>query len=800
MRHITRWSTQRQAADYAAFFLTLLFSLSFAATTGAASAAPVTTPVAFPSALTRLPALIDSDLRASGIPGAVVLIGTPQENLFEQSFGARAIVPAAEPMTSDTLFDLASLTKVIATTTAVLQLVERDRLHLDAPVARYWPEFAQHGKAAITVRQLLTHFSGLRADLPVPKRNAWHGYREVMRALEQLDVKHAPGSAYLYSDVNFLALGELVRRISGEDLASYAQRHIFDPLQMRDTRFLPPSEWRTRIAPTLADADGQLRGIVHDPVARRMDGIAGHAGLFGSAADLARFARMLLNDGELDGVRILKPESIAAMRAPQSPPAASPLVKNKMRGLGWDLAAPFAPNRLALPPLGAYGHTGYTGTSLWIDPVNRLFSIVLTNRVHPNDKARIQVLRDDIATAIGDALMPVSTAAIAAALPSTPLLALDSDVHTGLDVLADLDFAPLTGKRIGLITNHSGRDRHGVSAIDLLRSNKNLKLVALFSPEHGLEGLSDERVASGLDLRSQLPVHSLYGKTLRPTPTMLKDIDVLVFDIQDAGARFYTYISTLGYAMEAAAAAGIDFYVLDRPNPIGANIVQGPLLDEDLRSFTAYFPLPVRHGMTVAELARLFNVENRIGARLRVIPMRGYRRDLWFDQTGLAWINPSPNLRSLAETALYPGIAMVEGANVSVGRGTKKPFELVGAPWVDGVKLARYLRHREIAGATFRAVRFTPDSSLYAGRLCHGVRIELADRLALDSPQLGIELASALQRLYPAQFDLKATTGMIGSRAVVEAIRRGDDPRDIATQWHVALQEFMRRRQPFLLY
>jgi uncharacterized protein YbbC (DUF1343 family)/CubicO group peptidase (beta-lactamase class C family) len=764
-------------------------------TAGAEGAPPLQNPAAF----TRLPDLVTRDLREGQIPGAVILIGSPEQVLFSQSFGSRALLPNAEAMTTDTLFDLASLTKVIATTTAVLQLVESSRLQLDKSVAQYWPAFAQNGKDTITVRQLLTHYSGLRADLPLPTKQPWQGYREAMARIEQLDLKSPPGSTYLYSDVNFLALGELVQRISGESLADYCEHHIFAPLQMRETRFLPPDAWRERIAPTLADQHGQLRGIVHDPTARRMGGIAGHAGLFASAADLSRFARMLLNDGELDGARILKPETIASMQAPQSPAG-----KEKLRGLGWDLAAPFAPNRLALPMLGAFGHTGYTGTSLWIDPINRLYSIILTNRVHPNDRAKIQSLREDIAVTVGDAVAPVSSAAIAHNLTATPLLDKRPDVATGvatgLDVLANQQFGPLTGKRVGLITNHSGRDQNGVSTVDLLRTSKTVKLVALFSPEHGLEGILDNRVDSGIDARSQLPVYSLYGKTLRPTPDMLKNIDALVFDIQDAGARFYTYISTMGYAMEAAANAGIDFYVLDRPNPIGAHRIQGPMLDADLKSFTAYFELPVSHGMTVAELARLFNIENHINARLRVVPMQGYRRDLWFDQTGLNWVNPSPNLRSLVETILYPGVAIIEGANVSVGRGTQKPFELFGAPWIDGVKLARYLRQRKINGVTFTPVRFTPTASLYQGKLCHGVRINLVDREQLDAPLLGIELASALQRFYAERFDLNAVTGMIGSRSVVEAIRRGDDPRTIAQSWQTALFDFEQMRKKYLLY
>lgn len=758
-----------------------------------AIAAPVN-----PNALSQLPAQIERDLREGNIPGAVVSIGRPDQVLFQQAFGDRALLPVRERMTTDTIFDLASLTKVICTTTAVLQLVEQNQLALDTPVAHYWPEFANNGKGAVTLRHLLTHYSGLRPDISMYP--AWHGYQSALRLIEKEKLAQAPGTAYVYSDINFEVLGELVRRTSGTGLASYCKQHIFIPLHMRQTRFRPPASWRAQIAPTEWDKQAQLRGEVHDPAAQRMGGIAGHAGLFSTVADLSRFARMLLNHGELDGVRILQPQSVQWLFTPQSPEG-----KERLRGLGWDLAAPFAPNRLALPTLGAFGHTGYTGTSLWIDPIHQLYSIILSNRVHPDDRAKISNLRDDVATTLGDALAPVSEKNIANALAvsthsAVHLLNVHSTISTGIDVLENQRFASLAGKRIGLITNQSGRDHDGNTTVDLFRKTKSLKLVALFSPEHGLDGTQDIRIDSSTDNASKLPVYSLYGKTLRPTPAMLKGIDVLVFDIQDAGARFYTFISTLGYAMEAAAAAGIDFYVLDRPNPIGAHRVQGPLLDADLKSFTGYFSLPVSHGMTTGELARLFNRENAINARLRVIPMQGYHRDLWFDQTGLDWINPSPNLRSLTAAALYPGVAIVEGANVSVGRGTSKPFELMGAPWIDGVTLSRYLHKRNIRGVDFKAVKFTPASSLYQGKRCHGVKFIITDREALDAPLLGVEIASALQRLYPQQFDLKGITGMIGSRAVVEAIRRNDDPSAIAKSWEGNLKNFVQMREKYLLY
>ena len=735
-----------------------------------------------------------TQVRTGKIPGAVILVGSDDRVVYRKAFGFRAKQPKKLPMTTATLFDLASLTKVIATTTAVMQLVEQGRLQLDDPIAKYWPAFAANGKAAITVRQALTHYSGLRPDLP---GNDWSGYRAALALIVAETPVHTPGSTYEYSDINFEVLGELVQRISGEPLDRYCQQHIFQPLGMRDTRFKPAAALRDRIAPTVYWHKKVIWGEVNDPTAFQMGGVAGHAGLFSSADDLSVFARMLLHGGSYRGATILKPDTVALMTSPQALPD-----KTRQRGLGWNLEAPNDRGNIIVPR-GFYGHTGYTGTSLWVDPVTRTFVIILTNRVYPNDTGNVAPLRNQVADIVGAAIDDGTRrlAGLAAANPSGASQARALPiVRSGLDMLASEQFAPLAGKRIGLITNQSGRDAQGRTAIELLRQTPGIRLAALFSPEHGLAGNVDEKVASGTDRKTGLPIYSLYGKTLRPTPEMLRGLDALVFDIQDAGARFYTYITTLAYAMEAASTAGIDFYVLDRPNPINADTVQGPMLDSELRSFTAYYPLPIRYGMTPGELALLFNNENHIGAKLHVIKMHGYRRDSWYDQTGLAWVNPSPNLRSLEQTALYPGVAIIEGANVSVGRGTAAPFEVFGAPWINSHKLLAYLQKRKIAGVHFLSTSFTPDTSNYHHQRCHGVRIVLDDRNQLNAPALGIEIASALHRLYPKRFQLGDTLGMIGARTTLNAIRNGEDPHTIVSSWRDPLQNFMLERARYLLY
>jgi uncharacterized protein YbbC (DUF1343 family) len=403
----------------------------------------------------------------------------------------------------------------------------------------------------------------------------------------------------------------------------------------------------------------------------------------------------------------------------------------------------------------------------------------------------------DLAAASGSGA--AFAAGIVSAAPSLAAAA-GARVLTGVDVLVAEGFAQLSGLRVGVITNQTGRDALGRRTIDLLRAAPEVRLAAIFSPEHGLNGDREGRIESAIDAASGLPVHSLYGASRRPTAGMLSSVDALVIDLQDVGARFFTYVTTMAYAMEAAAQSGLQVVVLDRPNPIGPAGVRGPMLDPALRSFTGYLAMPVQHAMTIGEVAAMFERENRVGGRLNVIAMRGYRRDLWFDQTGLAWIAPSPNLRSLDEAILYPGVALIEGTNVSVGRGTQSPFEIVGAPWIDGQALAKALNGRDLRGVRLDPVQFTPAQDPYAGRLCQGVRITLADRAAFDAPRLGVELAAALRRLHPGRFNIEGMLGNLGSRESLAALAAGEDAGAIAATWGPALRSFEALRANYLLY
>jgi len=373
-------------------------------------------------------------------------------------------------------------------------------------------------------------------------------------------------------------------------------------------------------------------------------------------------------------------------------------------------------------------------------------------------------------------------------------------VQTGLDVLESQKFAPLRGKHIGIITNHTGLDSQGKSTIELLAHAPGVQVVAIFSPEHGLGGQLDERLSSSKDPSTGLHVFSLYGETLRPTDEMLKGVDTLVFDIQDAGVRFYTYTVTMAYAMEEAAKRNIAFYVLDRPNPLGGEIIEGPMLDPDKTNFVAYFPIPVRYALTIGELAQFFNSENHINTHLHVIAMKNWHRNYFFESTGVRWIPPSPNLRTLKGSIVYPGLEILQSAGVSVGRGTEAPFEEFGAPWMDGEKVASALNAAHLPGLKFVSQPFIPVTGLYAGKRCNGVGIRIGDRGAVRSMRMGLEIAALLQKMYPQNFDVSKTIVLLGNSETVQKLAEDASPAEIVASWQASLSDYDKTRRRYLLY
>lgn len=823
----------RCLAPAAARFCALLLVLVLVALPTAAAPLTQAPPAAVGLSAARLGAmdqLIERSIAQQKLPGAVVLVARRGRIAWMKAYGARTVEPTREPMTTDTIFDMASLTKVVATATSIMILIERGQVRLSDPLSHYIPEIKGEGRDRITIELLLTHRAGYAPDFDLKER--WSGYDEAIKRLIKEPLRNQPGARFVYSDINYIALGEVVHRASGLMLDEFARRNIFQPLGMKDTGFRPPANLKARIAPTekrrgqlnyLGDSavnvgsegDQWLRGQVHDPTAYRMAGVAGHAGLFSTANDLAIFGQMILNGGQYHGVRILSPLSVAAMTRPR-------LVADDggARGLGWDINTSFSSNRGDLFPLGSFGHTGFTGTSIWIDPASQMFLIFLSNRVHPNGKGDVGPLRGQVAAIVAGAVSDNTLVAQARSQLSRYYAEViegqlrageglissrladsgEAKVLTGIDVLERDGFKQLSGLRIGLVTNHTGRDRNGKPTIDVLNQASGVRLTALFSPEHGIRGVADEKVSDSKDEQTGLPIHSLYGETRRPTPEQLKDLDALVYDIQDVGARFYTYISTLGYVMEEAARLHVPVFVLDRPNPIGGVEIEGPLADPDKLSFTSYHTIPVRHGMTVGELAQLYNQERKLGCDLRVIKMQGWQRTMWFDETNLTWVNPSPNMRSLTEATLYPGIGLLETTNVSVGRGTDTPFELIGAPWLDGAELAAYLNRRRIPGVRFVPVRFTPQSSVFKQIECRGINIIITERARFRSVLTGVEIAAALWRLNAKDWKVDAYLRLLANAESLLMIKSGSSPPEIVRSWLTQSEDFRKARARALLY
>ena len=796
-----------------AALLAIVCAASTVAAQPPAPRAASTAPAAESPRFAPIAGLVRDAIAEHQLPGAVVLIGRGDAVLYAHAFGERAILPAPEPMTEDTIFDLASLTKVVATTTSVMQLVEKGAIRLSDPVSKFIPEFARYGKGTITIRHLMTHVSGLRPDLELDAEFSG-GKEAIRRAIEEVPIAR-PGERFIYSDINFFLLGDIVERVSGVRLDRYGAAHIFGPLGMKDTMFLPRPSLARRIAPTerclplawpcSAPDAPFLRGIVHDPTARRMGGVAGHAGLFSTAADLSRFCRMLLGGGRLGDARILSAATVARMTSPATPPGMA-----DVRGLGWDIDSVYSSTRGELFPIGSYGHSGFTGTSLWLDPHSKSYVIFLSNRVHPDGKGDVIPLRAKVATVAAAALLePADVNSLPPDAWRGPVRPAERDAEraasppalAGIDVLEGEGFARLRGKRVGLLTNQTGRTTSGASTIDALFKARDVTLVALFSPEHGIRGEVDEKVASSRDDKTGLPIHSLYGETLRPTEAMLQGIDALVVDLQDIGARFYTYPTAAAYAMEEAAKRKLPVFVLDRPNPIDGFDVEGPVQDSAERRYTAYFRMPIRHGLTLGELARVFNAELKIGADLTVVPMKNWRRDEWFDETGLVWVNPSPNMRNMAAATLYPGIGAIEGTNISVGRGTDTPFEQIGAPWIDAAALAAALNARGLAGIRFYPVSFTPAAGAkLGGQACRGVFMIVTDRDRIRPVRVGLEIASALSKMYGQQFTLEEAGALFGSAATLAKVRAGDDPASIAASWGADEAKWRLMRAKYLLY
>jgi SSS family transporter len=942
---------------------------------------------------TPITTLLNTAIAAHQLPGAVVLIGHNNTIAFEHAYGDRKLAgepgltgqpTEAEPMTEDTLFDMASLTKDLATATAIMQLYEAHKItSFDDPLDHYLPAFnPTHDplRARVTLRMLLTHTSGAAPDVDL--RDPWGlaapDRAEGLRRALTTPLAAIPGTTFTYSDVNFILLGYLVEILSGQREDVYARQHIFLPLGMTDTRYLPldkacgphnvtgaaiawappprgrigmvclPDTWSTsvleRTAPTTHDDEGNAttnphfdmltRGTVHDPTARRMGGVAGHAGVFSTAHDVSLFASALLekllhNTGPFP----LQQSTLQLMTAPEQPghtpqqipaanaaeqaalageaksaggpfiagphpamsgvTAASPpttllglaphypaIPGQNLRGFGWDIDTAFSKPRGLIFPIGSFGHTGYTGTSLWMDPASDTYVILLANAVHPRDRHHpISNLRGQVATAAARALgldcpthticdaivtsgsndVLITSASTSAVFHSQTPLQEQGFVKgtipqqeesstpadhtlTGIDVLEATHFAALANlHHLALFTNQSGLDAHGHRTIDILYSltTSNVQLTTLFTPEHGLTtNLDTEHIANGTDPTTHLPIISLYGAhdaDRRPTHAQLASLDAVVIDLQDAGVRFWTYEAATSYFLEAASTEQTQYHhdlqiiLLDRPNPLGGLAVQGPLSDPGRESYINTMPLPVRHGLTLGELASYYVATHHLATHLTVVPMQHWQRSEFYAQTGLPWTNPSPNLRGPDAALRYPALGLIEYNNLSVGRGTDHPFSFFGAgipptkpststatggltdtgpptmtPWFHATEVATYLTARNIPGVTFTPTTETiaDDANHYPfhGQTIEAVRVTLTDPTLADTPELGIEILAALHHLYPTQFNLARAMPLVCNQATMDALTRGDDPRSIAATWQPALTAFRAATAPYLLY
>ena len=746
---------------------------------------PNLAPAALPSLeIPAIDELVRVALAEKKMPGCVIVIGRKSGVLFHRAYGQRALIPAPLPMTESTIFDIASLTKAMVTATLIQKLVERGKLRLDDRVAQYVPEFAANGKLEVTLRQLLVHTSGLPIVNPLsdyaagPAAGLAHVFDQRLEA--------APGQKYTYSDLGYITLGVLIERVTGERLDQLARREIFQPLGMHETGFLPPLRERYRIAPTEVAVERPIpliHGEVHDPRAWLLGGVAGNAGVFATADDIGRFGRMLLGEGELEGVRILSRASVQEMTRPELLPGA-------VRSPGWDVASAYSKPRGHYFSPRAYGHGGYTGVSLWIDPELDLFVYFASNRVHPNAEGNVIALQAQVTDAAVEALRPIPSACAA-----TPAL-----VRNGIDVLRARGYEDLRGRRVALVTHRAAVTADGTTTLDLLSSAPEVKLVAIMSPEHGLEAKGEGVIGDARDARTTLPVYSLYGDTLRPTARMLEGVDLLVVDLVDVGTRYYTFMSTLHQVLIAGAEHNVPVLVLDRPNPIGGLAVEGPLLDVGFENFVNHHRLPVRHGMTAGELAELINEERAIGARLQVIEAEGWERGMLQPDTKLPWSNPSPNLRDPEATLLYPAIGLLESTNLSVGRGTDQPFHQLGAPFIDSRALLKALRAAQLPGVEFAGIDFTPDADPWRGKLCHGITAKVTDARAFEPVRTGVEIARGLWRQRSRQWQSEKLIRLWGNQAVVRGLFAGATEAELERLWRSDLDAFIERRSRFLRY
>jgi uncharacterized protein YbbC (DUF1343 family)/CubicO group peptidase (beta-lactamase class C family) len=708
----------------------------------------------------------------SGSPGAVAYVGDMDGARFCGVTGRRQVEPVVEPAERSTLYDLASLTKVVATTTAVMLLYEDGLIDLDGPASDYVPIPSFR---AFTIRQLLTHTAGWVAVRPYYAEAS--SLNQMLQLYANLGLAYQPGTARIYSDVSFLILGKVVELAAQDSLDGFCRRRIFAPLGMDDTCFNPPPAWSDRCAATenCTWRREMVKGKVHDENAYAVGGVAGHAGLFSTAEDLARFCRALLS-GKLLEEKTMD-QMLKAGQAPSYP----------WQGLGWQLD-PFvsAPDGF-LPARTAFGHSGWTGTSLWADRRTGLFAVLLSNTCHPSRNTRDnRELRSRFYTGVAETFYPRS-----------------SNTHTGLDVLVHESFRSVAGRRIALLTNHAAVDALGRPILEVLKQAPGMRVKVVYSPEHGLMGQAEAGEAVSSSVWESTPVVSLYGARNAPTQEELKDIELFVIDLQDVGSRYFTYVATMKACLIACGKARKPVLILDRPNPVGGVVLEGPIA-EKTDSPVCCAPVPIRHGMTMCEMA-LFLVKFVLPAprpQVMCLPMDSWRRDLYFEECELPWIPPSPNMPTPHTALVYVGTCLFEGTNLNEGRGTDRPFQLIGAPWLDAAGIVRGLDPQATCGFEVEPTCFTPRSLVgkassprYQDQPCKGVGIGVTDLREARPFTLAVALLKGIRDRHPQEFSWNASFDVLaGGPDLRRRIEKGQSALEIAAAYAKPLETFDGKR------
>lgn len=701
------------------------------------------------------------------VPGAVLCVGDLDTTYFLGAHGDRQLIPDRAPSQNETLYDLASLTKVVCTATAIMQLRDQDRLSLDQPVTDFIPipEFR-----AMTLRHLFTHTSGLVPGFWYYKTMTT--FEEMMEHYADEGIKHPVDYHHDYSDVGFMLLGKVVEISSGQTLDHYFQQHIATPLQLTRTRFTPPEDWKANTAPTEDDRNFRnqlIHGVVHDENAYALGGVSGHAGLFSTAGDLAKFCR-----GLLEGL-LLSNDTLREMTTLGIKPL------YPWQGLGWQIDPWLTKSTGFLPSRTAFGHTGWTGTSMWLDREKGLFTVLLSNSCHPDRNTRDNTtLRREVHIAIAREFYTTT------------------NTHSGLDRIIRENFSRIQGKRIALLTNHAAVDQTGRHILDALAECPDLRLIRLFSPEHGIRGQAEagEKVDGQ---ESPVPVTSLYGTRKAPTPAELNDIELFVVDLQDIGVRYYTYMATMKNCIEACAKARVPILILDRPNPLGGVTLEGPIAQET-ESLVSCSEIPARHGMTMGELGLWFAQRDLRPHRpnITINYLDSWQPQRLFPQISLPWRAPSPNMPSFETALVYVGTCLIEGTNLNEGRGTDTPFLIFGAPWLDAAGIIDAIPPELTPGLTLTAEAYTPrsipgkaTSPKFQDQECQGIRIAIQHPKAVRAFRTTLALIIAIRERHPGALEFTQMFRLLaGGPDLLNRIEAGESAQFITETYAAQLSKF----------